>query len=115
MVRDQEQTDSVREGEHVGELVTAARDPHTLAGFCCGQALPVVDSVPAAGKATYTACPVWRAEKRAVWANQERVVEEHRPPDLPLGMHEGAANTLRLQDPLGLDVLAGDAPEELLG
>lgn len=79
VANDLEAADVVLEGDAEGLVMNTRTDPSTIAGFCCGSALPVIDAVPEDGKAHYTACPVWRAGREADWERRDRVaVGDHR-------------------------------------
>lgn len=72
MLHEHSLTDQLTQGHITSPVFAARTHPSVYYGFCCGDALPVVDSVPEGGRAHYTACPLWRKRREADWARQRQ-------------------------------------------
>lgn len=92
-----------------GVLLTAKSDPSTIEGMCCAdEDPPVLDEFEKpGGRATYTYCPVWQAEKERIAEGRETLAEEREPETVAHGVGGSAAGDPWANARRDLDLLAG--------
>lgn len=70
-----------------GVYLNLKSDPATVTQFCHGDAVPVLgdDDVPG-GRASYTYCPTWQAERERIWDGREDLLSDPEPEPVAMGM-----------------------------
>lgn len=70
-----------------GVLLTLKSDPSTVERFCHGTALPVLtDEDHPGGRASYTYCPTWQAERKRGWDGRKHLLEQPEPEPVAAGV-----------------------------
>lgn len=105
MYREFKLLDSILAGSEQGVLLTAAEDPSTVFGFCCGDDPPLgelpIGSVEqeeartaegGPSRAHYTNCPLWQREKLRIEVGADAIFP--KPTSRP-----NAADSLGLEGP----------------
>lgn len=70
-----------------GVFLTVKSDPSTVTKFCHGDALPVLDEDDVAGgRASYTYCPTWQAEKARIADGRDELLGEPEPEPVAAGV-----------------------------
>jgi hypothetical protein len=65
-----------------GVFLTVKSDPSTVTKFCHGDAIPVLDDEDVAGgRASYTYCPTWQAEKARIWEGRDDLLPSVPDPE----------------------------------
>lgn len=136
MQRDYEQDAGVRMSAGVsgfiqheatgGAYLNLKSDPSSVTAFCHGDAVPVVTDEDGQGRASYTYCSVWQAEKRRIEAGDAALYVEEEPEEVAMGVEpvlfddpwQRARADLGVLAPAQPGVLAvsrGDLVAELMG
>lgn len=70
-----------------GVYLNLKSDPATVTKFCHGDAVPVVteDDVPG-GRASYTYCPTWQAEKLRIAEGRDYLLSDPEPEAVAMGV-----------------------------
>lgn len=70
-----------------GVYLNLRSDPSTVMKFCHGDALPVLDDGDVAGgRASYTYCPTWEAEKARIAEGRSELLERPEPDPVAAGV-----------------------------
>lgn len=70
-----------------GVFLSLKSDPKTVERFCHGAMLPVLtDDDCEGGRASYTYCPTWQAEKHRGWEGRKRLLEQPEPEPVAAGV-----------------------------
>lgn len=70
-----------------GVYLNLKSDPSTVVKFCHGDALPVLhDGEVAGGRASYTYCPTWQAEKERIAEGRDTLLAEVEPEEVAMGV-----------------------------
>lgn len=70
-----------------GVYLNLKSDPQTVTKFCHGTALPVLgDGERRGGRASYTYCPTWEAEKERIEAGRRELLSEPDPEPVAMGV-----------------------------
>lgn len=71
-----------------GVYLNLLSDPSTVAMFCHGDAVPVVTDEEGQGRASFTYCPTWQAEKQRIEAGRDELLVDVEPDPVSMGVPE---------------------------
>lgn len=89
-----------------GVYLNLKSDPSTVCNFCMGDAVPVVTDADHQGRASYTYCSVWQAEKERIARGEAGLYEDLEPEPVSMGMDSSSAADPWAQARADLDLLA---------
>lgn len=70
-----------------GVYLNLKSDPSTVVKFCHGDALPVLhDGTHLGGRASYTYCPTWQAERARIEDGRKQLLEDPEPESVAAGV-----------------------------
>lgn len=69
-----------------GVYLNLKSDPATVTAFCHGTAVPVVTDDDGQGRASYTYCEVWQAEKKRIEAGRQELYVDAEPESVSMGL-----------------------------
>lgn len=89
-----------------GVYLNLKSDPATVTAFCHGSAVPVVTDDEDQGRASYSYCPTWQAEKDRIAAGGQDLYVDEEPESVAMGVVEAVDENPWRQARADLDLLA---------